>query len=76
MKIKVEVKLTKKQEVLLKKILEADCYEDMLDEEENDLHILCKKGVAESILGEQFYITLIGKKYLKQKIRRKAGTAT
>ena len=62
--ITVDITLSPDQISLLQKIQESDCYEDMLDEEDDDLHYLCEIGVVESILGEQFYITEIGEKFL------------
>jgi 3-deoxy-D-arabino-heptulosonate 7-phosphate (DAHP) synthase class II len=65
MKLNVEINLTESQIELLKKIQLAECYEEMLDEEDEDLQFMCEIGVTESILGEQFFITNLGEAYLK-----------
>lgn len=69
----VEIDLTDSQVDLLKK-LESDNQDgfedwtcDHTDEEEDDMYELCDQGLAESIVGEQYYITKLGKLFLKGK---------
>lgn len=69
-KVTVEIDLTTTQIELLKK-LDADNQSgfddwtcDHSDEEEDDMYELCNQGLAESVVGEQFYITKLGKSYL------------
>lgn len=70
-KMAVEIELTESQTVLLDK-LKADAgggFDDWAcdhsEDEEEDMHVLCNNGLAESILGEQFYITKLGEQFLK-----------
>ncbi len=72
-KITVEIDLTDSQTDLLKR-LDADNQDgfddwacDHTDEDEDDMHVLCDQGLSESIEGEQFYITKLGKSFLKNK---------
>ena len=72
-KITIEVDVTDSQIDLLKR-LDADNQEgfddwtcDHSDEDDDDMYILCEQGLAESIVGEQFYITKLGKSFLKDK---------
>ena len=71
MKITLSIELTSSQIELLKK-LKADNREGFDDWacehseiEDDDMIILCTNYLAESILGEQFYISGLGLKYLE-----------
>lgn len=62
--LNINLSLTIPQVQLLMKIDEEEGYEPENNDHEEDLHILCEKGVVESVLGEQFYITRLGKEFL------------
>lgn len=70
MELNVNIELTEVQERLLIEIDIDGCYEPVYtyDEEEEDLHVLCNLGVVESILGEQFFVTRLGKLYIEKLI--------
>ena len=72
-KVTIEVDLTDSQIDLLKR-LDADNQDgfddwtcDHTDEDDDDMYVLCEQGLAESIVGEQFFITKLGKSFLKDK---------
>lgn len=74
-KLTVELTLSKSQLNLLKKLKKGeegfdDWACDHSEEEEEDMVELIEKGLAESILGELFYITKLGEKFLKNEAIR------
>lgn len=73
-KITLEIELNEEELATLKLVGEDECgYEpdsstmtdETYNEEQERLGKLCELGLVESILGEQFYITSIGKTFLK-----------
>ena len=66
MKIEIDINLTDEQEKVLLEVSLDEGYEnlDIDGDKENILRELADIGVIETILGEQFYVTRIGREYL------------
>ena len=67
--VKVDINLTDEQETLLLDVSLNEGYEQLdIDDNKDDLlHELVNLGVIETILGEQFYVTNLGRQYLNLK---------
>lgn len=67
-KVSSTIQLTESQLELLKKVKREcdanECYEEMQDEEMEDMQYLCEHTLVESIVGEQFFITNFGEQAL------------